>query len=692
MPQWRLDDGHQTLVLAADGDALPGVIHWGAPLPLDEDLDALAAAHRADLGGGSLDVTAPLSLCPEAGRGFAGHPGAILRDGDGMPVPLRLAGTTVERDDSALRISARCRDADLRYTATLAVQGPGLLALSARLDCAELMICDWLAAPVLPGPAHAAQMVDVHGGWIGEWHLNRAPWQPGQRVRDSRQGRSGHEHPPHAIFPERGATMTQGRASALHYGWSGGHRMVAEELPDGRRQIQMGHAPGAYHGLARRFETATLLAAHSDAGIGGTGVIFQRHIRDRVCRWPDASRPRPVHYNCWEAIYFQHDMATLKDIATAAADLGAERFVLDDGWFGRRDDDTSSLGDWWIDERKYPDGLGPLIEHVRGLGMAFGLWVEPEMVNEDSDLYRIHPSWVLGLPDQTRGRGQMVLDLSREDVRDHLFGALDAILRDHAVDYLKWDHNRLLPFSDATQTEGIYDLLDRLRAAHPGVEIESCASGGGRIDAGILARTHRVWLSDSNDALERTRIQHAAALLLPAAVTGSHVGPEVSHTSGRHLPMSFRAWVAAQRHMGFEMDPRTIGPADAGVLRAVTRWYKANRAWMHGGDIVRLAPEDPAMTAELQRAADGSRFVVFAAQTAVSSQTLPRPLLLAGLARDARYRVSLRNPEDIPPQSRGPVALKDGPIELSGAALMEMGLRLPWAWPATMWVIEGERL
>ncbi|MDH3264548.1 MAG: alpha-galactosidase, partial [Paracoccaceae bacterium] len=505
-------------------------------------------------------------------------------------------------------------------------------------------------------------------------------------------GRSGHEHPPYTIFAEAGCSDTEGTAYALHYAWSGGHRMVAEELPDGRRQVQFGHAWGAETEPASRFETAPLVAAFSAAGLNGIGAAFQRDIRDRVVSWPDPARPRPVHYNCWEAVYFDHRLDTLTEIAERAAELGTERFVLDDGWFGRRDDDTSSLGDWTVDRRKWPEGLGPLIERVQSLGMSFGLWVEPEMVNPDSDLYRAHPDWALGPRDQTLGRHQMVLNLALPEVRDHLFDTLSAILTEYAIDCLKWDHNRPLPVVDAAQARGTYDLLARLRTAHPKVEIESCASGGGRIDAGILAHTHRVWLSDSNDALERLRMQHAAALFLPACVTGSHVGPRKSHTSGRVLPMSFRARVAAQRHMGFEMDLRELTEEEAATLASVTAWWKENRHWTMRATILRLPGDDPAVIAEMQLAEDGARFVLFAGQAEASAQILPRPLRLAGLDPEARYCVTLKNPEDAPPQSRGPCALKEGPLTLSGRALMSRGLQLPVPWPATLYLVEGERL
>jgi alpha-galactosidase len=455
--------------------------------------------------------------------------------------------------------------------------------------------------------------------------------------------------------------------------------------------VQFGATSGAETAPGRAFSSPDLIVAHSTHGLNGIAAALSADLRDRVVQWP-SSRPRPVHYNCWEAVYFNHTLPDLTDIATRAAAIGAERFVLDDGWFGARDDDTSSLGDWTVDARKWPDGLHPLINHVQSLGMTFGLWFEPEMVNPDSDLMRAHPDWMLGRADQVTGRNQMVLNLGLGPVRDHLFAAISAVLGDHAIDYIKWDHNRLLPVVDADQTRGMYALLDRLRAAHPTVEIESCASGGGRIDAGILARTHRVWLSDSNDALERLRIQHDAALFVPSAITGSHVGPRKSHTSGRILPMAFRAWVAAQRHMGFEMDLRELTEDEAETLTAITAWYKANRDWLMAGTIHRLDSADPAVTAEMQIAADGARFVLFAGQSEASAQILPRPLRLTALDPQARYRVTLRNAADRPRQSRGPNALKTGPLVLTGQALMGQGLTLPVAWPATMWVVEGERL
>jgi alpha-galactosidase len=689
MTQWRLDAPGQTLALAVT-DGLPFVIWWGPSLPPDEDLAALQAACRSDLTGGMLDRLPELTLCPLPAADWQGQPGLEVAEADGTPLHPRLVFTRAEAANGALRLISE--GDGLTLTHHLRAHSTGTITLRAEMASDRPVRLRWLAAATLPTPQQDNDIIDVSGKWLAELQLNRTPWAPGIRLRESRTGRSGQEHPPYAIFPEPGCTNAHGAARALHYAWPGGHRMLAEELPDGRRQVQFGHAAGAWTAPATRFETADLIAAVSTTGLNGIGAAFQRDIRDRVLCWPDPARHRPVHYNCWEAVYFDHDLHTLADIASRAAALGAERFVLDDGWFKGRNDDTSSLGDWTVDRAKWPQGLHPLIQHVQSLKMTFGLWVEPEMVNPDSDLFRAHPDWALGRADQTTGRNQMVLNLALPQVRDYLFATLSALLGEYPIDYLKWDHNRLLPVVDAGQAEGVLDLLGRLRGAFPGVEIESCASGGGRIDAGILAHTHRVWLSDCIDPTERLRIQNDAALFLPASVTGSHVGARKAHTTGREQPMSFRARVAALRHFGFEMDLRKLTEQEAATLAEVTRWWKANRRWLTRATILRLDSADPAVLAEMQLAEDGSRFLLAAGQSSLSLQILPRPLRLTGLDPAARYEVRLTNPQDAAPQSRRLTALQQGPLVLTGRALMGQGLMLPVAWPSTLWMVEGTRL
>ncbi|WP_376878326.1 alpha-galactosidase [Albirhodobacter sp. R86504] len=687
---WHLSDARQSLVLVGENGDLPQIIYWGARLR-GEDLAALARAHRMDVTGGMLDENPPLSICPEAARSFSGQAGLKARALEGDLIRPRFKFVSAQEGDNSLALTYA--DGGLRYTATFAIHPQThIITAQASISSDAPIYLDWLAAPVFPAPQLSDEMFDFAGRWIGEFQMQPHPWRAGILARDNRTGRTGHEHFPAILLPARGATNCAGEVWALHYGWSGGHAMLAEELPDGRRQIQFGHAPQTEPAPITAFDTAPIYAVFSDHGFNGCATAYQRHLRDEIVTWPHPDRPRPVHYNCWEAVYFNHSLPELKDIATRAADLGAERFVLDDGWFGRRDDDTTSLGDWAIDPRKYPDGLGPLIDHIHTLKMTFGIWFEPEMVNPDSDIYRAHPDWALGATDQILGRQQMVFDMSNAQVREYLYGQIAAVLTAYDIDYIKWDHNRVLPHADASQARGTYALLDRLRADFPRVEIESCSSGGGRIDFGIMARTQRVWLSDSNDALERLRIQHNAALFLPMAVTGSHVGPRHCHTSGRVIGIEMRAWVAAARHMGFEMDPRELTDHEAGVLRDVTAWWKANRDWMRRADILRLDSADPAVIAEQQLAQDGGRFVVFAGKADTSAQILPRPLRLTALEADARYRIRLRNKGDAIGLSRGAPLLKSDDMVVTGQYLMRQGINLPWSFPLTMWVIEGERL
>lgn len=691
---WRLDTSGQTLVLAMRRGRLPSVVYWGAPLPENEDLELLCEAHAIDLTGGMLDENPDLSICPEATRSFPGQPGLILRAENGESLLPKFCFSREESTaDGGLKLVYENEEGGLVYSSEFNVfEDSNIITARASLASDNPIHLHWFSAPVMPAPQNAEEMIDFSGRWCGEFQEVRSPWHPGMRYRENRTGRTGHEHFPGLVIPEKGTTNTRGGAHAFHYGWSGGHRMIAEELVDGRRQVQFGHAARMEFKAGHSFHTAPLYMTFSDEGINGCARSFQRHLRKHILKFPDQARPRPVHYNCWEAIYFNHNLPELKEIASLAAKLGAERFVLDDGWFGSRDDDTRALSEWEVDPRKYPEGLQPLIDHVHREGMSFGIWFEPEMINPQSSIYELNPHWALGSKDQILGRDQKALNMALPEVREFLFERMSKILRDHPIDSIKWDHNRVLPMPDAAQTRGSYELIDRLRAEFPNVEIESCASGGGRIDFGILQRTHRVWLSDSNDALERARIQHGAALFLPACITGSHVGPRVCHTSGRAHDISFRSWIAAQRHMGFEMDPRELTDAERETLMKVASWWKAERDWLMKADILRLDSDDPAVLAELHMSEDETQFIMFANKIDTSGQIAPRPLRLSALAPEKTYVIDLVNREDLRPLSRGAPHIKQNKMTVSGRYLMSHGIVLPWSFPNQCWVVKGKLL
>ncbi len=688
---WRLDTSSQTLVIAVEQQKMAKVVYWGAVLDKKEDLSTLVDVDVTDINGGTLDQLPDISLLPSEDDSFPGQPGIALCDKYGSILQTNFRFSSVEKKDDVLFFHYKDERLSIHYSAVIhADKNTDMFILQANLRSQSPVQVLWLAAPVLPASAFADKLIDVAGRWCGEFQLQEKAWEMGVHLRESRLGRTGHEHFPGALIPESGATENQGVVYGFHYGWSGGHTMIAEQLSDGRRQVQFGHCRNSQLKPVTYYETAKLYVCCSDKGFNGVSSAFHRQAKQLV-QYPNPQNPRPVHYNCWEAVYFDHSMEELIHIARLAANLGAERFVLDDGWFVGRNDDTSSLGDWQVDTKKYPQGLTPLIDAIHNEGMEFGLWFEPEMVNSDSELFSAKPHWALGQLDQVLGRQQRVLNMALAEVREYLFDAISTLLSIYDIRYIKWDHNRVLPYADAEQAAGTYQLIDRLRESFPHVEIESCASGGARIDFGILARTHRVWLSDSNDAIERLRMQHNASLFLPAHIVGSHVGPRVCHTSGRELPMSFRAWVAAQRHMGFEMDPRELTPDEFTTLKEVTRWWKDNRSWMFQGQQYRLNTHDPAVIAEQTVSETGEQFVAFVGQCEPSKQVLPKPLLLSGLDPKARYQVTLRNKDDISKNSRGMPLIKQGNVIASGQVLMSKGIQLPLRFPAQMAVLEGKK-
>jgi alpha-galactosidase len=389
-------------------------------------------------------------------------------------------------------------------------------------------------------------------------------------------------------------------------------------------------------------------------------------------------------------VYFDHDPAVLKDLADRAAAAGVERFVLDDGWFKGRRSDRAGLGDWQVDARVWPDGLGPLADHVRGLGVEFGLWIEPEMVNPDSDLYRSHPDWVLATPPapQLDFRHQLVLDFGRVEVREHLFAAIDALLTEYPIAYLKWDMNRDISHPGGTDGRagarahvlGVYEVLERLRAVHPEVEIESCASGGGRADYGILAHTDRVWTSDSNDALDRLAIQSGFSRFFPPEVMGVHVGPERCHVTGRRLSMALRVATALFGHMGVECDLREPTARDAADLAAGIAMHKAARNLIHHGDLWRL---EGAAGGHGMMIVDTERSEALLSFTAVREPepVFPARLRLAGLDPASVYTLELV----WPPRLQATFA------PASGEALMQAGLQLPRLRPETAVIMRLNR-
>ncbi|WP_372525888.1 alpha-galactosidase [Piscinibacter sp.] len=683
------------------------------PVPAGPPLWRHFGARLADQGGWPLAGARPLppnaldgdlafSVLPTHGLGWFQQPallGARAGDavGDGSDWAQHFAVERTEQREGALTVVLRDEVAALGLTLHYAIDpATDVLTTWAELEnrgTTDFRV-DWLAAACVPLPPEAEQVIGFWGRWTLEFQQSRETLGVATWRRDSRRGRNAHDTFPGVIV---GTTLAddEGPAWGAHLAWSGNHTMLIEPLNDGRRQLQLGEwlAPGeVLLAPGERYRTPDALLSFSAAGLNGLAANYHRHMRTNVLGWPDGRMaPRPVHLNTWEAVYFDHDLDGLKALASAGAEVGIERFVLDDGWFHGRHDDRSSLGDWWPDARKYPQGLAPLVEHVRGLRMQFGLWVEPEMVNPDSELYRAHPDWALQMAGRplVTGRNQLVLDLSRDEVIEYLFGKLDGLLREVPIAYLKWDMNRDLATAATgaghrgraayrRHTLALYGLLERLRQAHPRVEIESCSSGGARADAGILRYTQRVWTSDCNDALTRIGIQGGFLRFMPPEVMGAHIGPAHSHTTGRTQSLAFRAAVALFGHLGVEMDLRQLGTEERAELTQWIATYKAWRDLVHHGVIRQGSHHGRAWLQA--HAEDGSAALVALYRRLEEAPRYTPPLRVAGLDAARRYRVQALHLPKVPhsTSSTGVIdALAAGTLEMSGAQLRDLGLPLP---------------
>ncbi|MFC4612868.1 alpha-galactosidase [Streptomyces maoxianensis] len=627
-------------------------LHWG---PRISGADAEALADRVlppywpfesrldgheeyPVEGGPRFVRPALSVRAPQVRGtqwsFAGH--AV--DGD----ELRLRFTDAVHG-LGLTLHHRMRDdADIiERWVTVAHEGDG--------PDLELLRAD-AAAWTLP-QRERWRLSQLHGRWAAESLLVRSELTYGEKVIGSRRGHTGHQHLPWVALDAEGATEERGEVYACALGWSGSWRISVQRLPDGLVQIT-GGAGYDESGLLRlapgqSYTSPVFAGLWTDGGFGGASRAWHAWQLAHVV--PDAATERPVLYNSWEATGFDISEEQQRALAKRAAAMGVELFVVDDAWFGQRTSDRAGLGDWTPSAERFPRGLGPLADEVHELGMQFGIWVEPEMVNADSDLYRAHPDWVQHHPGRARTefRNQLVLNLAREDVQAYLWEQLDTLLSGAPIDYVKWDFNRC--FTDAgwpgeeypqklwvEHVHALYALLDRLRAAHPSVAFESCSGGGGRIDLGILSRTDQVWTSDNTDPLDRLAIQHGFTQLHPARVMAAWVtdSPNVQ-LNGRFSTLRFRFVSAMAGVLGVGGDLTEWTDEELAEARGWVDLYKKIRPLVQHGELHRLrAPEGGLSAVQYVR---GDESVVLAWLQAQHYGERPPALRLRGLDPAAAY-------------------------------------------------------
>ena len=533
------------------------------------------------------------------------------------------------------------------------------------------------------------EWVHFHGRHAMERQMERRLLFHGIQEIGSTRGTSSHHQNPTVLLCTPDCTETAGACIGAALVYSGSHQTRLECDQLGQVRMVMGIHPDLFRRelkAGETFSTPEVMLSYSDTGLETLSHHFHQAIREHICRGKYQLAERPVLINNWEATYFGFDTEKILHIAEEAARLGVDMLVLDDGWFGKRDDDCSGLGDWFVNETKLSGGLHDLVEKIKGMGMRFGIWFEPEMISEDSDLYRKHPDWAIRIPDRApmRSRYQLVLDMANPEVQEYLFRVMSDVLHSADISYVKWDMNRsisdwytrTLPADRQGEMPhryvlGLYALLERLTAAFPDVLFEGCSGGGGRFDAGMLYYCPQIWCSDDTDAYERTKIQYGTSFFYPVSAVGSHVSTVPNHQTGRITPFETRGTVAMAGSFGYELDLNLLSDGEKQEVAEQIRQFKTYGPLIHNGKYYRLTnpmAEDAALWEFA--AQDGSEVLVQGMLFHAEANVLRRTVQLRGLDAEKRYRL-------------------DGTEQVyTGAALMAGGVLLPKAWgdytPVTM--------
>ncbi len=652
---WLIATTATSYALRLAEDDSPSHVYWGPPLTPAQLGDVLPETKA--WWDGFNDPNEGLDELAADGGTRYWTPALQVRFADGTrALEWRYLGHDIDGD--ALRIRFRDRHYPLLITLNYRVApGTDVIERSTELtnegsdDAIEILRAD-SATWVLPVRSDY-RISHVTGRWAAESRLVREAVPHGETTFASRRGITGHHANPWVMLDDGEATERHGEVYSAALAWSGSWRITTTRSSTGRLTVtggsgQDGVLPRLLPGAT--FSTPVFAGLFTEHGFGGASRAWHAYALGHVL--PHPGELRPVLYNSWEATGFDVTEAGQRTLADKAASLGVELFVMDDGWFGERTGDHAGLGDWRVNRDRFPDGLKPLVDEVHELGMKFGLWVEPEMVNPDSDLYRAHPDWVLHHPHRTRSelRRQLVLNFARPDVAEWAYGWLDALVGEHGIDFLKWDMNR--PFSEAgwpadaepdrlwvDHTRAVYTIMDRLRAGHPGLRIESCSGGGGRIDFGIMARTDQVWTSDNTDALDRLVIQYGYGQVYPARAMSAWVTDNPNFVTHRSTPLRFRFHVAMAGVLGIGGDIVAWPEEDVEFAREQIALYREIRPIVQHGRLYRLVPpEGDGVTAVQYVAEDGSATIVFVYRQAAHFHAPQRPIRLDGLDPAGRYR------------------------------------------------------
>jgi alpha-galactosidase len=681
---WVLQGGEATYALGVNERGELQHLYWGKRMDV-RDFDS--AQSLPEWASFDLSTTTTPQEYPGWGAGLYTEPAlkATFANGN-REVVLHYVDQKLKNDN--LEITLKDEGSPLLVHLHYRVYADsGIIERSARIEnrTSEAVTLESAqsAAWTLP-PGRDYRLHYLTGRWAGEWQLESEKLQVGKRVIESRRGSTGVEANPWFAIDLGDTDESHGPVWFGELGWSGSWRFTIERTSSDQCRVVGGFNPfdfGYWFAPGESLETPAFFAGFTDAGHGEASRMLHRFQLEHIVPGGPHPRLRPVLYNSWEATEFNVNEAGQMALAEKASRLGVERFVVDDGWFGQRNNDHAGLGDWYVNPQKFPHGLKPLIDRVHSLGMDFGLWVEPEMVNPDSDLYRNHPDWVMNFPGRprTEGRNQLVLNLARDDVKEYVFNSLDRLVTDNDIALLKWDYNRNwsepgwpeAPLADQKKiwvryVQNLYEIIDRLRSKHPRLEIEGCSGGGARVDLGMLHRVDQMWPSDNTDALDRLTIQYGFTEAYAPHVMVAWVTDVPNGIDGRVTPLAFRFLVAMTGSLGIGGNLNKWTDDEVAVANKMTSLYKQIRATVQDGKLYRLSsPMASDFSAMQYISRDNQQAVVFAF---LHSQQFGRsmPLLhLEGLAEDATYSVTTMNDK-----------LQEQTQKLSGAYLMHHGIQL----------------
>ena len=683
---WILDGGAVTYVMGLNERQELQHVYWGKRLTRDADLTAVHSAR--DWASFDLSTTTTPQEYPGWGAGLYVEPSLKAAfAGGNRDLVLHYASYKISAPNT-LEITLKDIQENLAVVLTYVMDTEtGLLRRQAHITnqstTPTVIESAQSAAFYLPA-GEGYRLSSLTGRWAGETQIQRTMIRSGEQVLESRRGSTSHQVNPWFAIDRNGkADEDHGEVWFGALGWSGSWKITVEQTPHQQVRITGGLNPFDFSyklDPGQSLDTPPFYAGYTDGGFGEASRLFHRFQRVNIFPGGLSAKRRPVLYNSWEATEFKVDEPGQKALAEKAAKIGVERFVMDDGWFGARNSDHAGLGDWTVNKNKFPNGLGSLIQQVNGLGMEFGLWVEPEMVNADSDLYRAHPDWAMHFPGRprTEARNQMLLNLARADVKEYVFQFLDKLATDNNIAFFKWDYNRNWSepgWPEAAPADqkkiwvqyvlNLYEILDRLRAKHPKLEIESCSGGGGRIDLGILKRVEQVWPSDNTEAYDRLRIQEGFSQAYSTRVMMAWV-TDVPNMNGRSTPLKYRFLVAMQGSLGIGSNLNKMSPEDTALSAKMIAYYKSVRDTVQEGKLYRLfSPMEGDLTANQYVSEDGKQAVLYAFLRSQQYGRPAPPIYLKGLDPAAVYR--LRRIDDKLPGTQE---------RFSGAYLMNYGLQL----------------